>query len=674
VRRKILILTLTVLLCIPTLAAKRMMSIVELMNVKRPGTVRVSPDGRQLLFTLSENNWKENKSVSHIYRVDRDGSNQTLMTNGKDGESSPAWSPDGRQFAFVARRDPAKESQIFLQSSRGGEAIQLSDHKTSVAAIEWSPDGKFIFFTAPDPKSSEQEKREREKDDAYSFDHNFQQQHLWRIDVSAKKEERITSGDFSVGGYRLSRNGRLIAFEMAPTPLLEDSERGEIWVMDSEGKNRKQLTRNGVAENISDVSADGKSVLFSARANDQFETYFQSTLFLIPAEGGSPRLLLPDFKGEVSQARFSGDGRDIYFIATLGVHSEIFALDLKGQRIRQLSQGTNVFQAWDFNSAAKAVALISSNTTSPGEIFIGSEIDFKPSQVTHLFDLQNEYELPRTEAVRWKSSDGVEVEGVLTYPINYQKGRRYPLVSQIHGGPQSSDRLSFPFGAYPLAAIGYAVLRPNYRGSTGYGNDFLRDMVGHYFNNAHKDVMSGIDFLIAQGIADPDKLVIMGWSAGGHMTNWLVTQTDRFKAASSGAGAANWISMYAQSDVRSYRTPWFGGSPWQKDAPLQLYLDNSPIKYISQAKTPTLLFVGEKDVRVPMPQSVEMYRGLKANGVAAELIILPREPHGPRELRHQLFKISKELWWFEKYVNGRDYKFEKAPDSGESKKEEKTEP
>ncbi len=669
--KKALTVTLLFLFLVPAFAvAKRAMSIVELMNIKRPGAVRVSPTGKQILFTLSENNWKENKSITHIYRVDSDGSNLTQMTNGKDGENSPSWSPDGRQFAFVARRDPAKETQIFLQNNSGGEAIQLTDHKTAVGSIDWSTDGKFIFFTAPDPKSAEEEKREKEKDDAYSFEHNFQQQHLWRIGVSTKKEERITSGNLSVRDYQLSRDGKQIAVVIAPTPLLDDSEEAEIWIMDSGGKSRKQLTHNHVAENINDLSPDGKWVLFSARANDQFETYYQTTLFLIPSEGGSARVLLPDFKGEVNQARFSGDGREIYFIGTLGVHSEAFSLDLKNLKVRQLTEGVHVLQSWDFSPAAKAIAFVDSSTTSPGEIFITSESEFKPIHVTRLFNLESEHELPRTEAVRWKSADGAEVEGVLTYPLNYQKGKRYPLVSQIHGGPQSSDRLSFPFGAYPLAAMGYAVLRPNYRGSTGYGNPFLRDMVDHYFNNADKDVTSGIDYLIAQGIADADQLVIMGWSAGGHMTNWLVTHTSRFKAASSGAGAANWISMYAQSDVRSYRTPWFGGSPWQKGAPLQVYLEQSPIKYISQAKTPTLIFVGEKDVRVPMPQSVEMYRGLKANSVPTELIILPREPHGPRELRHQLFKINKELWWFEKYVKGREYKFETAPEAGGPKKEE----
>jgi dipeptidyl aminopeptidase/acylaminoacyl peptidase len=212
-----------------------------------------------------------------------------------------------------------------------------------------------------------------------------------------------------------------------------------------------------------------------------------------------------------------------------------------------------------------------------------------------------------------------------------------------------------------LTGMGYAVLKPNYRGSTGYGNAFLRNMVGHYFDQAHLDVMSGVDHVIKMGLADPEKLVKMGWSAGGHMTNWIITFTDRFKAASSGAGAANWVSMYAQSDQRHYRTPWFGGTPWQKDAPIDKYWNDSPLKYVANVKTPTIFLVGAEDPRVPPAQSVEMYQALKHNGVPTHLYMAPREPHGWGELRHQLFKINVELEWFEKHVMGRQYTWTVAP-------------
>jgi dipeptidyl aminopeptidase/acylaminoacyl peptidase len=206
------------------------------------------------------------------------------------------------------------------------------------------------------------------------------------------------------------------------------------------------------------------------------------------------------------------------------------------------------------------------------------------------------------------------------------------------------------------------VLQPNYRGSTGYGDPFLRDMVGHYFVNAHLDVMTGVDALIARGLVDGERMAKMGWSGGGHMTNKIITFTDRFKAAASGAGAANWTSMYAQSDVRTYRTPWFGGTPWQANAPIEVYWEHSPLKYVANVKTPTIFLVGDEDIRVPPPQSVEMFRALRSLGVPTHLYRAPREPHVWQELRHELFKVNVELAWFEQWVTKRPYTPEKAPD------------
>jgi dipeptidyl aminopeptidase/acylaminoacyl peptidase len=304
----------------------------------------------------------------------------------------------------------------------------------------------------------------------------------------------------------------------------------------------------------------------------------------------------------------------------------------------------------------------------PSEIYTIPAAGGEPKRVTAVFDEElAKFKTARSEKITWKGQDGVTVEGLLYYPLDYQQGTRYPLIVMTHGGPAASDKFGFSTEVQVYAGKGYAVLRPNYRGSTGYGDRFLRDMVNGYFKQAHLDVLLGADAVIAMGVADPAKLIKMGWSAGGHMTNKLITVTDRFKAASSGAGAANWISMYAQSDHREFRTPWFGGTPWQANAPIDLYWNNSPLKDVSKVKTPTIFLVGEQDPRVPMPQSVEMYRALKSNGVPTHLYVAPREGHGWTELRHRLFKLQIEMEWFEKYVHNRAYTWERAP--GDEKKE-----
>ena len=255
---------------------------------------------------------------------------------------------------------------------------------------------------------------------------------------------------------------------------------------------------------------------------------------------------------------------------------------------------------------------------------------------------------------------------MLFYPADYVAGKRYPLVVQLHGGPAESDKYGAGAGFFQsyftvLTGKGYVVLRPNFRGSAGYSNAAYRDVVGHYFHNQPLDVLAAVDALVAQGIANPDQLVLMGWSAGAHLTNKLITMTTRFKAASSGAGVANWVSMYAQTDERFRRFVWFGGTPWQKNAPLDVYWNSSPLKDIANATTPTLLFVGDSDSRVPMAQSIEMYQALKSLGVPTRLMVAPREDHQWRELRHLLAKANAELAWFEKYARNRVYTPERTP-------------
>jgi len=651
----------------------RPMGIVDLINVPRIADPELSPDARSVVYTRGDADWKANRRISHLWRVGVDGGAPMQLTFGADGESSPRWAPDGRSIAFTAKRGDDEHAQIYLLPGDGGEARRLTTHASDVSGISWTADGSALYFSAPEPKTDDEKSRDNAKDDVYAYDENFKQTHIWKVTLATKTESRITSGDYSITAYALSTDGTRLVFHRAPNPLLGSSADGEVWVAAADGSGATRLTTNTAPESNARLSPDNSRVLFISQTNARFEPYYNGRLFVVPASGGAARAVVGEKEPlDVDRAMWSKDGRTIYFLANLGVHEELFSVPAEGGTPTQLTDGKHDIAGWSF--AGDRVALTLSDSSGGAEIWAMRLQDHTLSRLTHVFDyLTREFKLGRQEAIQWKGADGATVEGLLTYPAEYVTGRRYPLAVMTHGGPQASDKYSIGTSTYEfqvLAGMGYATLQPNYRGSTGYGDPFLRDMVGHYFQNAHLDVLAGVDELVRRGVADPDRLVKMGWSGGGHMTNKIITTTDRFKAAASGAGAANWTSMYAQSDIRYMRTPWFGGTPWQKNAPIDVYWNNSPLKDVANVKTPTIFFVGERDPRVPLPQSVEMYRALASNGVPTHLYVAPREPHGWGELRHQLFKVNTELAWFERYAMNRPFTPEKAP--GEESKATKT--
>ena len=648
----------------------RAMTIVDLIDLPSLSDPRLSPNGDQVLFVRSGTDWERNRTVSHIWRIGVDGSDEVQLTQGDDGETSPRWSPEGSQIAFLADRSDEGATQIHLLSNRGGEAEALTEHATSVSGMEWSPDGGWIYFLASDEQGAEEEAKELAEDDVFAYYEDYQHRHLWKVDVATRAEERVTEGEFSVIGYSLSRDGTMVAHHRSLNPLLGDFGKGEVWVMAADGSGSRRLTDNGVTERGAELSPDNRWVLFTARArSDLGESYFNTNVFVVSADGGGLRELAPGVGFGLDQATWSADGAHVYVLANAGPRDELIQIGFDDGQVFHMTTGDHALDSWTYHPSLARHVFTRRMPASPGDVWALDRPEQPPEQVTHVFDdLAQRFLLPREETIQWRGEDGETVEGLLYYPLDYQEGGRYPLVVQTHGGPASSDQfggtLRWRNYVPVLASLGYFVLKPNYRGSTGYGDDFLRNMVGSYFDQAHLDVMTGVDHLIAEGLVDGDRMAKMGWSGGGHMTNKIITFTDRFRAASSGAGAANWVSMYAQSDTRIYRTPWFGGSPWGEGAPIDVYWEHSPLKYVSNVTTPTLFLVGEKDERVPMPQSVEMWRGVKEQGVPTRLYVAPREPHGWQELRHRLFKANVELDWFEKWVRERTWTWETAPTEG----------
>jgi len=644
------------------------MTLIDLAELPRLLDPQLSPDGRTLTYMRSHADWKIGRPVWHLWR-ETIGGDAHQLTFGENGEApgTTRWSPDGRSVVFW------RDGQLQLLPMEGGEPRQLTHHATSITASippAWAADGSAVYFTAPDPRTADERERERVRDDVYALDETtFKQRHLWKITIATGAETQLTSGDWSVAGFRISRDGSRIVFHRAPSPLAADAVRSEVWIMGADGGGARALTHNLVEETGAELSPDNRQVLFLAEADARFEPYYNSNLFVAPVDSGLARALLPDFKYAVDQAVWAPDGRSIYAAVNMGVHSEVFRIDAQSGRYTQLTDGRHYIPpGLNIVAPARTLVMQFDEPTRFGDVYtMRIDGNASPVRATRLFDvLDRDFVLPRQEKLEWVSRDGTTIEGLLFYPLDFDPAVKYPLVVQMHGGPMESDKFGAGAGLllnyFPvLTAKGYFVLRPNYRGSTGYGNSFLRDVVGHYFHNMPLDVLSGVDALVRRGLADPDRLVLMGWSAGGHLVNRLISMSSRFRAASSGAGVADWTSLYAQSDTRDGRTIWFGGTPWQKDAPVAAYWDNSPLKDIARATTPTLLMAGENDARVPKEQAIEMFRALRSNGVPTRLWIAPREPHQWGELRHLLFKANAELEWFEKYAMGRAYDWEKAP-------------
>jgi dipeptidyl aminopeptidase/acylaminoacyl peptidase len=658
----------------PAAPARKPMTLIDLAQLQRIIGPQLSPDGRTVIYELSTTDWKLGRLVFHLWRQDLGGGTPVQLTF-SDGGDIPVlrWSPDGKTILFM------RDGQLWVIAADGGEPRALTRHATNVyvsplpaSLPSWSPDSTTIYFLASDPRTAEERERTRVRDDVFMVDEGLRQRQLWKVVVSTGVETQVTTGDSTVNEYSLSADGTRIAMVRAPSPADMDLFRGEVSVMDANGGNARVLTSNSIEEKTINLSPDGTQVLFLADTNDRFEPNYPTNLFIVSAAGGAPRLAVPDFKYAFDQAVWMADGKTIIATVNMGVHSEFFRIDVAARRADQITDGPHYIPpGWSMVPAAGQIVFQADEPTRFGEVWTIplSGVHATPKRVTRQFDtLDRDFAIPRQEKAEWKGADGAAIEGMLFYPDGYRPGQRYPLVVQLHGGPMESDKFGIGAGStlfyLPiLTGKGYFVLRPNYRGSSGYGAAFVRDVVDGYFHQMTSDVLLGVDALIARGLVDQDRLVLTGWSAGGTLVDKLVTMTDRFKVASSGAGIANWISLYGQTDSTAFRRTWFGGTPWRKDAPFDLFWNNSPIKDASKVKTPTLFFAGETDTRVPKEQSVEMFRALKSLNVPTQLVIAPNEGHVWGSLPHLLRKANIELEWFEKYVNHRSYVWEKAPSS-----------
>ena len=642
----------------------------------------VSADGRttrQLTYTEGESEsgprWRPGGAAGlvgftstrddkkrQLFVIRPDGGEARKVTDADDGIESWAWNRDGSRIAYVA--GPEGKRQLWLLAGDGtGKPEQLTRHATEVRVFSWSEDGRKIFFIAPDEPDSTRRKRMKEKFDVRVQNEPEAPAHVWAVEVATKRETRLTEGALRVSGVELSRDGRWAAYRAAPAQRYGDMRASELYLLDLQSGKSERLTDNYVPEGGLSFSPDSR--LLATTVERDFRYGNVEHVYVRPVTGGEWRELGRGPDRDLGVDFWSADGKKIYFDGSHGVNRNLYELDAQSGTVRPVTQ----LQATLNSTRARESEMVLvrySDPNSPTDLYLAPLAQAGRRErwvrLTTLNPWVDSLALGRTETVRWRSGDGAQVEGLLVYPINYDRSRRYPLIVQIHGGPASAVQNNFNggYGTYPhvLAGRGYAVLQPNYRGSTGYGETFQQAISGNYWPLAQDDIMKGVDTLIARGIVHRDSLGMMGWSAGGHWSNWTLVSTDRFKAISSGAGVANWISLYAQTDVQATREYYLGGDaskdaankPWDN---FDHWWAESPLKYITRAKTPTLIHFGERDPRIPMPQGLELHMALKQLGVPTELLIYPGQPHGLQEPRYQLVKMMAEVGWFDRWIRQR---------------------
>ncbi len=630
------------------------------LKFKAVGTPRVSPDGKRVVYAVNEAVMTADKSefVTQIWMANIATKQSVQLTYGEKSSTNPKWSPDGNWLAFTSNRKDNR-NQLYLLNLNGGEAEPMTDGKSGVGNFNWSPDGRWIAYTMTDSKTDEEEKNDKGKNDFRWIDETVKLARLYVLPVqkdgNGKREPRkLTTASYHVEDFDWSNDGSRIAFGHVKTPLANDWPTSDVSIVEVANGNVTVLANSAAAETSPVYSPDGKSI--AVLASDVPARWAQSgSIQIYPASGGRPKNLTTSFDAQPFIAGWSSDSKRIYFSEPKGTGTQVYSFDVAANRIYEIKVTPAVLGGVNLNRASTTFAFVRQTSDTPGDVYIAAVNDFTPVQITTANAGLKMPAVGRTEVITWKSKDGKQIEGLLTYPVNYQAGQRVPMILNIHGGPAGVFQQTFlgGRGSYPLATFsshGYAILRPNPRGSSGYGTEFRRANLKDWGFGDYQDLMTGVDRVIEMGVADPERLGVMGWSYGGFMTSWVVTQTARFKAASAGAPVTNLMSFNGTADIPAFIPDYFGGQFWEV---MDLYQKHSPIFNVKSVTTPTMIQHGEADVRVPISQGYEFYNALKVKGVATRMLVLPRQPHGPNEPKMQLITMKSNLEWFEKYIGSK---------------------
>jgi len=627
------------------------------VKTKAIATPRVSPDGKWVVYSVSNEVMTADKSefVSQIWLGNTDGSQNIQLTFADKSSTNPKFSPDGNWIAFTSTRKDNKNN-LYLIRLAGGESEMITDLKGSVGDFDWSPDGKSIAYSMTDAKSDDEDKNDKGRNDFRWVDENVKMARLYVMpvakDSNGKRDARKLALDGRhIVGFDWSPDGRTIAFDHASSPVANYWMTSDLATVDIASGITTPLAVTQAAEFFPRFSPDGKWI--AAAASDGPARWAQSNRIAIyPGAGGQPRMMTLSHDGQPSIIDWTPDGTKIVFAEGKGTGTAIYEVDVASRTLKLIKESGAVLSGISMTNDGSGHAFVIQSSSKPPEVGFIKFGEEKMTRVSRANAESEQIPVGRTEVIKWKSKDGREIEGLLTYPNNYVAGTKVPLILNVHGGPAGVFNQSFVGGrgVYPIATFaqrGFAILRPNPRGSSGYGTEFRRANIKDWGGRDYEDLMTGVDHVIAMGVADAGKLGVMGWSYGGYMTSTIVTKTKRFKAASAGAPVTNLMSFNGTADIPGFIPDYFGGQSWEIP---EIYAKHSAMFNIKGVTTPTLIQHGDADVRVPISQGYEFYNALKHQGVATRMLVLPRQPHGPNEPKMQIAAMQANLDWFEKYL------------------------
>lgn len=654
----------------------RAITIDDYFQIREVSDPQLSPDGQWVAYTVKTALLKEDKNEERIWRAPIGGGEPVPMSAEGVSSSHPRWSPDGKYLAFLSARSEGK-TQVWLLNRLGGEAQRLTDTPQNVDDFAWSPDSRRLVLVLRDPSPEEVETvkdkgekagTEKEKKpktqkpwviDRLQFKEDKvgyldrRRIHLYTLDLAGKTPTQITSGDYDDSEPAWSPDGKMVAFSSnRSTPDPDRTYNSDIWVVSADntdkGAHLTQVTANPGQDSSPAWSPDGKWIAYVTQLEPKLFEYATHHLAIAPASGGEAKVLTLAFDRNVSEPHFSPDGNSVYFIADDDGTQNLCRIALTGGEITRPIGGRLMLYSYSLAKTGEIAARIVT-LDRPGEIYALSPSGGKPTQITHTNDaLMAQLKLIPGEYVHFKSKDGTLVSGYLYKPVDYTPGKKYPTILRPHGGPVWAYYAEFDHLAQLLAANGYVVLLPNPRGSSGYGQKYCQAIYADWGNKDFQDDMAMVDYAIEQGIADPGKLGVGGWSYGGISTDFIIVQTPRFKAAISGAGEALNVSFYGHDH---YQKDWETelGLPWENRA---LWDKLSPFYKVASITTPTLFMGGEIDWNVPVLGGEQMYQALKRLGRTTELVVYPGEYHTFTTPSHIKDRLERYLAWYAHYVKG----------------------